>query len=74
MKYQIFKIQIPLAGNRVPPVALAYNQNRTMERYLPITDDLTKMMAGSPKKFFYAHVDLDTRLFEIKGEAPWQEW
>ena len=44
MKPQIYKIQIPLATNGSPPLALVYNERRNHEGLFPVTDDLLKIM------------------------------
>jgi len=70
----IVKVQIPLAGSDAQAMgeALIYNEGRTIEALLPITDDLLEAMDGEPKAFFYAHMEGTNLLLD--GPAPWQEW
>jgi len=69
---EIFKIQIPIAGN-AKPMALVYNGDRSVEVYIPITEDFIKMMGDKKKSFFYGFVDED-KTFHVEKEAPWQDW
>jgi hypothetical protein len=68
----IVKVQIPLATSGPISEALIYDESRTIEALLPVTDDLLEAMDGQPKAFFYAHME-GTNLL-IDGPAPWQEW
>lgn len=70
----IVKVQIPLSGSdpQAMSAAFIYDEARTIEALLPITDDLLEAMDGEYKAFFHAHLE-GTNLF-IDGRAPWQEW
>lgn len=72
LKKEIFKIQLPLEGT-MEPMALIYNSDRSREFYLPLTKQLTDMMKGRPKTFFFAKDD-GLGQVEFLEEAPWQNW
>lgn len=65
----IVKVQLPLYTNGLAPLALVYNQSRSIAFQLPVTKELKKKMAGEVKSFFY--VDTENKLTE---KAPWQSW
>lgn len=73
MKTEIYKVQLPLASNEVPPLALVYNERRNHEGLFPITDDLRNIMKGRPKAFFYGQMQPDGKILFGK-EAEWQYW
>ena len=70
-KFEIFKIQIPLGGDASN--ALIYNESRSSQGLILITEELKKSMSGEHKKFFYAAHEKDGEL-KIWKEAPWQGW
>lgn len=67
----IVKVQVPLATNTAPQ-ALVYNEDRTVELFIPISNGLKAIMRGRPKVYFYAEVR--KKLLHINEEAPRQEW
>lgn len=73
----IVKVQVPL--NADYPWALVYNEDRSFECQLPITEELLLIMHGEPKAFFEAHTEPDPESengvrLHIDDHAPWQEW
>lgn len=73
----IVKVQLPIGGN-AKAEALVYNEDRSVEGLLTITDSLEKAMAGRPKKFFFAYLVGSTSnpelIVDVHREAPWQDW
>ncbi len=77
MAKEIFKVQIPIGSNEDEPVAIVYNEDRSKDFALEITDELLDLMydeIGMPifKQFFYGSDDGET--FNLDDVAPWQEW
>ncbi len=69
---EIFKVQVPVVTTEPVPLALIYNQARTVEFLTPVTPDLETRMQGRLKAFFYgAEV---AGIFAWGDEAPWQDW
>ncbi len=73
-KPTIVKVQVPLATNADEPLALVYDENRTFDVYMRITDGLLEVMKGRPKAFFYATYDKKNNNTIIGKEAKWQNW
>ena len=73
MKPEIYKVQVPLASNEVPPLALVYNEKRNHEGLFPVTDDLLKIMKGRHKAFFHGQMQPDGKIL-FGQEAKWQHW
>lgn len=72
MGREIFKVQVPLESNDPNPPALAYNRTRSIQSFIPMSEELRIVMDGAPKKFFYAEKVGGT--LAIDGEAPAQDW
>lgn len=70
----IVKIQTPLSSNvpRKEWVALVYNEDRSKEFDIAISDELVQAMKGRPKVFFSVHFEGVNMI--IDSEAPWQNW
>jgi hypothetical protein len=66
----IVKVQLPLASSEVHPKALVYDETRTIEVQVPITDALRKRMDGSPKRFFEAEVKAGALALGREVEDP----
>lgn len=66
----IIKVQLALNDPNAP--ALVYNEDRSYEVHVPVTEPLEAMMRGRPKVFFHALMLHDELL--ITQEAPWQDW
>jgi hypothetical protein len=73
-KQQIFKVQVPIATNEPEPQALIYNEDRSKEFWMPLTQQILDFMDGEFKKFVYGSVDYKHNTFTIDSDAPWQEW
>ncbi len=74
----IFKIQRRLGGNDPETVGkvLVYNQDRSLQEFLPETPDLLELMGDEPKLYVEAEVDGEGML-QINGwELPsqHQDW
>lgn len=67
----IVKIQLPLVSTGCP-MALIYNESRTIEKIVPVNDDLERRMDGQNKTYFQAYLE-DGQL-ELISPAPWQNW
>lgn len=69
----IVKVQVPLSTNMPGnPVALVYNEDRSIDLTSLIDNELKKKMRSAYKLYFFAeHVGEELRLLE---EAPPQEW
>ena len=74
MKYQKFKLQVPLNTNYDEPLALVYNKDRSEEYFIPIDDDIKSFMAGSFKKYLLGAYDGSTDHFIIDREIKAQNW
>lgn len=46
------KLQVPLASNEKDAPAMVYNEDRTIQFFLPMTDEILNMMNGRPKAYF----------------------
>lgn len=68
----IVKVQLPLNAKPEDP-ALIYNQARTMQATVPVTDALRGRFNGKHRLFFEATVDGDgnIELGEILKEQGW---
>ncbi len=70
----IFKVQLPVTSNvqdRVP-MALIYNQDRSVSIMLPVDRNISNFMNGAYKKFFLGIIDRER--IEIFNEESWQDW
>lgn len=67
----IFKVQIPLNAD-TKQLALAYNEDRSQELFIPINQSLLDKMAGEPKKYFNAHIWNDSLI--LRKEVQEQDW
>lgn len=67
----IVKIQLPLVSTGCP-MALIYNESRTIEEIVPVNADLERRMDGQNKAYFQANLE-DGQL-ELISPAPWQNW
>jgi len=72
MTQEIFKVQTVIESNMENPPAMVYNRDRSKEFFLPVTEDLRKLMNGKPKKFFSCHIEEKNLVIDF--EAPWQSW
>lgn len=70
-KFEIFKIQVPIAGDHGE--ALVYNKKQDSRGLIPITDEVKKVMGDEFKKFIFGK-RLESGIIEIHGAAPWQDW
>jgi hypothetical protein len=69
----IVKVQLPLASNAPKPECLVYNEDRSVEAMLPVTNEVVDLFgADEVKAFFYATLKGDN--IELQGRAPWQIW
>lgn len=68
----IIKMQLPLATTQETARALAYNEDRTWERFIDLDQDILKLMGGRPRAFFEVAVRGDQIRF-IK-EVPDPGW
>lgn len=68
----IVKVQIPLATNAPTPMALIYNEDRSVEYQTPVTRDLRRKMKGQWKTFM--HAELVDTILHLGKMAPWQDW
>jgi len=53
----IVKVQIPLASSEPEPMALVYNEDRSVEMRIPIDIGLEVWMEGRAKAFFEAEIE-----------------
>ena len=67
----IVKVQASIVG---APNVLVYNRERTIMQQFPQTPEVMKAMNGDLKKFFYYHLDPETKKLILDEEAPWQQW
>lgn len=68
----IVKVQFPLASNEPQPLALIYNQDRSVCVQIPITDPLRARMGGRKKRFFHAEVsDFGVEIGDAVPEESW---
>lgn len=70
----IVKVQIPLKSLLKFPKAMVYNQDRTFDVFMEITDELLKVMGDEVKMFFHADYDGETHNTILGNVAPWQDW
>lgn len=70
----IVKVQIPIESNMPPEEyrALVYDETRSLEVLVPITDGLREAMGSHVKQYWYAHTEGDHVVLD--GPAPWQKW
>lgn len=68
----IFKIQVPVFTTLATPVALIYNEDRSIEVTVEVTDELLEFMDGELKLFAEGRVE--DGIFNIDSLAPWQDW
>lgn len=71
----IVKIQLPLVTNEKVPMALVYNEDRSFEMMLKMSDiDLIvrHCFDGKMKQYFLVQVTGDE--MSIHDVAPWQDW
>lgn len=66
------KVQVPLSTNDPMPMALVYNDDKTVLQHIKIDAALIKRMNGSYKQFFMA-TGAGASLV-LGKKAPWQEW
>ena len=72
----IIKVQIPIMTNEPEPLALAYNQDRSVFVMIPQEDlppAVLQIAGRTGKGYFHAEISDDHKLM-IGKEAPWQEW
>lgn len=69
---EIYKVQMPIETNMTQPMALVYNEMRSVDVTMPVTDSLLRFMAGSVKKFIRGRIE-DGNIV-IDSEVPWQDW
>lgn len=67
----ILKVQLPLGGTATRKV-LIYNEDRTLEWQLPMTDAFVAMVGNRAKSFWHAKVIMGLPSFD--KEAEWQTW
>lgn len=51
------KVQLPLASTDQHPKALIYTEDRGIEFFAPITEDLVEVMGGDVRAFFLAEIE-----------------
>lgn len=71
----IVKVQVPIESNmpKEDQVAMVYNEDRSFRLDLPVKEVFDRMK-GSPKKFFFAQFNAETKDLNFMQEAPWQTW
>jgi len=75
----IVKVQTSIVTFAPHPMALVYNQSKSVYSQFPITAQLLKILKGEPKTYWYADLVPDPRkagAFQVSivKRAPWQEW
>lgn len=70
----IVKIQLPLATNDPDPKVLVYNEKRSFQAMLPVTDEIKRAMCGDVKAFFSIEYNLGTKQITHMKREKWQEW
>lgn len=70
----IVKVQVPLATNEKKPLALVYNEDRSIQFQMPVSAELLDKMEGRPKAFFRGVYNEEEQTFGLHEEAPWQDW
>ena len=68
----IFKLQLPISSNYSKPAALLYNEDKSIEEFIPIKQ-VKHYFAGAQKKIFIYGELIDGTL-NLYDKAPWQDW
>lgn len=66
---EIFKLQRPIFGERV---GLVYNQKRTINLEIPLSEKEMELMGREFKIFVYGKIHFGS--LRIESKAPWQSW
>jgi len=75
----IVKVQTPVVTSEPHPMALVYNEDRSIFDQFPITAQLLKILKGELKSYWFADLVPDPqkpKAFQVSivKKAPWQEW
>lgn len=73
METEIFKIQIPIQSSMENAPALVYNEDRSTEIMIAVTDEIRKVCGENKKAYVNATIVNDNSIL-IVNKAPWQDW
>lgn len=71
---QIIKLQRPLATNMDQAQVLVYNEDRSLERMLPYTDDMQKLFGSDQKQYWLADIPKKTGYIKLIQQVEEQDW
>lgn len=75
MKEQIFKLQRPIVTNEPQPMALLYNEDKSIYAQIEMTPEIEKLFVdGELKIYFLGTYDSKTRMINIREDAGVQVW